>query len=120
MCRTGKMKTLIHLLENNQDMTFSQIAEASGVKVEKVFQLNSALEREKALKERICYEQEKAERVLSQMEENEKRRNEQRLQLVERLYFYEGRKPSEIRAILGLSMHQVNHDIQAIKGNGGM
>lgn len=118
--RGKRTKKLIHLLENNQDMTFSQIAEASGVKVEKVFELNSALERERALKERIRFEQEKAERVLTRMEEGRKRRDEQRLQIVESLYFYEGRKPSEIGKILGLSNSQIYHDIQTIKEKGGM
>lgn len=60
-----KQKQVIDLLENYQDLTFKQISEMTGVGLQKVYEINNALERERRFKEWKQREEEKAERVLA-------------------------------------------------------
>ncbi|MEK4406677.1 hypothetical protein MKZ26_20135 [Sporosarcina sp. FSL K6-6792] len=88
--KSKSRKAIIHCLDNEQDKTFLKIAKELGVKVSEVYYINSLLEEENKLEERMQFEDEKEERLSIQMAESDQRQIQVRKREAERLFFDEG------------------------------
>lgn len=114
----SKPRKVYDLLTEHEEKTFSEIAKIAGLKVAKVYEINSLIEEQKILSDQIRREEEKAERVLQKMKEGEERRKELEIRTIEQLHFEEGLTPIEISEITDLDANKVRTIIRKIKKQG--